>query len=150
MCVNAFHGYSHHYACQVSNHPNVIPGTGIEDFETLERVFSASNEVAPLVRYASAYRRRMFVVMHFRQWDLDKYTNLSTMLYGNYAQALSLIDGETEALMNAKKGLGIEEGELEKWEVEEKTYILDLGKEAPADVHGLAYVELLQQLAETK
>ena len=35
-CVNAFHGYSHNFACQVKNHPNIIEGMGLEDLETLE------------------------------------------------------------------------------------------------------------------
>jgi hypothetical protein len=53
-CVNAFHGYSHNFACQTQNHPNVIDGVGIEDLETMERVFSSSNQVAGVTRYASA------------------------------------------------------------------------------------------------
>ncbi|KAG6859445.1 hypothetical protein C0995_008384 [Termitomyces sp. Mi166 len=35
-CINAFHGYSHHYLCQLFHHPNVIEGVGLEDFETLK------------------------------------------------------------------------------------------------------------------
>jgi hypothetical protein len=35
-CVNAFHGYTHNWACQKENHPNVIKGLGLEDLETLE------------------------------------------------------------------------------------------------------------------
>lgn len=145
MCVNAFHGYSHNYACQTVHHPNVVDGVGIEDFETLERIFSASNEVAPLVRYASTFRRRLFIVMHFRQWDEDKYANLSGMLFSNYVQAVSIIEGEEE-LTRSKRALEIADGQLEQWEGEEKKYIEELGREAPADVHGVAYVELLQDL----
>ncbi|KAG6875748.1 hypothetical protein C0992_002541 [Termitomyces sp. T32_za158] len=33
-CVNAFHGYTHHYLCQLCNHPNVIEGVGLEDLKT--------------------------------------------------------------------------------------------------------------------
>ena len=29
LCVNAFHGYSHNFACQSIHHPNVIAGAGI-------------------------------------------------------------------------------------------------------------------------
>ncbi len=150
MCVNAFHGYSHNYACQSVHHPNVIQGVGIEDFETLERIFSASNELASVTRYASAYRRRFFIVQHFQQWDEDKYSNLAVMLLNNYEQALSIIDSETDAMQEAMKGLGIEDGQLEQWEVEEAAYMQALGQEAPADVHGLAYVELLQDLRSVK
>ncbi|GBE83749.1 hypothetical protein SCP_0508050 [Sparassis crispa] len=47
-CVNAFHGYSHNYRCQTTNHPNAIIGMSLEDLETLERVFSRSNELTPI------------------------------------------------------------------------------------------------------
>jgi hypothetical protein len=57
MCINTFHGYSHNFTCQTKNHPNIIEGIGIEDLETLERVFSSSNQLAPIIRYATAFRR---------------------------------------------------------------------------------------------
>ncbi|KAI0367348.1 hypothetical protein BV20DRAFT_1037720 [Pilatotrama ljubarskyi] len=60
FCVNAFHGYSHAYNCQVRYHPNIIKGAGLEDLETLEQVFGDSNELAPITRYCSPYRRHMF------------------------------------------------------------------------------------------
>jgi hypothetical protein len=34
--VNTYHGYTHNYACQCKNHPNVVEGVGLEDFETME------------------------------------------------------------------------------------------------------------------
>ena len=52
--VNTFHGYSHNWACQIVNHPNIITGLGIEDLETLECVFSASNAVAAVTHYSTA------------------------------------------------------------------------------------------------
>ncbi|EKM60695.1 uncharacterized protein PHACADRAFT_83946 [Phanerochaete carnosa HHB-10118-sp] len=36
MCVNVFHSYSHSHVCQLHFHPNVIEGTGVKDFETME------------------------------------------------------------------------------------------------------------------
>ena len=44
--VNAYHGYTHNYACQCKTHLIVVEGVGLEDFETMEHVFSSSNEVA--------------------------------------------------------------------------------------------------------
>lgn len=35
--------------------------------ETLEHVFSASNELASVTRYASPYRRRLLIEVHFKQ-----------------------------------------------------------------------------------
>lgn len=57
FCVNAFHGYSHNYQCQLKNHPSIIEGVGLEDFETMEQIFSASNQLASITRYASPYHR---------------------------------------------------------------------------------------------
>ncbi len=61
LCVNAFHSYTHCYVCQLQYHPNIIEGAGLEDLKTLERVFSASNQLASITRYASAYLRRLFI-----------------------------------------------------------------------------------------
>jgi hypothetical protein len=55
-CVNTFNGYSHNYKCQCKNYPNNITGVGLEDLETLERIFSSSNALVVVTRYASAYR----------------------------------------------------------------------------------------------
>ena len=82
--MNAFHGYSHSYDCQVQHHLNVIDGIGLEEMETLERIFSASNQLAPITRYSSAYCRISFIHTFFRQWDSEKYTNISLFLHNNY------------------------------------------------------------------
>ncbi|KAK7435754.1 hypothetical protein VKT23_019451 [Stygiomarasmius scandens] len=54
-CVNAFHGYSHNFLCQLLYHPINITGMGLEDLETLEQIFSASNTLASITRYATAF-----------------------------------------------------------------------------------------------
>ncbi len=146
MCVNAFHGYSHNFACQSIHHPNVITGIGLEDLETLERVFSSSNQLASVIRYASAYNRRLFIDVFFQQWDNDKYANLATMIYNNYVQALTIIERDTPAMAEAMQVLGIQEGDLEKWEAEEAGYLRTVGHETEGDVRNIAYVELLQEL----
>ncbi len=101
MCVNAFHGYSHNYACQAVFHPSRMVGMGLEDFETMERIFSTSNQLAGITRHMSAYRRRVYIDMFFKQWDEDKYLNLGLMLYNNYVQALGIVDSEGKALADA-------------------------------------------------
>lgn len=83
-CVNAFHGYTHNWACQKINHPNVIKGLGLEDLETLERIFSASNTVASLTRYGTAYNRCVYIDLFLQQWDEEKYLNLGSFIYNNY------------------------------------------------------------------
>jgi len=148
--VNAFHGYTHNWACQKENHPNVIRGLGLEDLETLERVFSASNAVAAVTRCATAYRRHVFIDMFFRQWDEEKYQNLATMLWNNYRQALDIVEHESVALADALRSLKITEADLERWEAEEVVYFKTLGQESEWDVHAIAYVELLQELRLTQ
>ncbi|KAG1802115.1 uncharacterized protein HD556DRAFT_1429739 [Suillus plorans] len=150
MCVDAFHGYAHNYLCQTKNHPNGIVGAGIEDFGTIERFFSASNAIAPVIRYASSYRRHVFLDLFFKQWDEDKYLNLGTMIYNNYKQALDILSTESIALDEAKRSLDIQEGDLKTWRQEEIEYFAHLGKETEWDVHAMTYVELLLKLRDAE
>jgi len=147
-CVNAFHGFAHNYACQCQNHPHGIVGMGIEDLETLERIFSFSNQLAIVTRYASAYRRQVFIDLFFKQWDEEKYQNLGLMLYNNYRQALDIISEQSQALAEAMASLGVNEKVLKQWHDEEVEYFRTLGKEPEWDVHAMAYVELLQELRD--
>jgi len=144
--LNAFHGYTHNYKCQLQNHPNRIPGVGLEDLETLERVFSRSNELASITRYASAFRRRVFIDEFFKQWDDEKYYNLGTMLLQNYKQAIDIITIEGTALEEALRSLGIHEGDMERWQEEEAEYFETIGEEPEWDIHAVAYAEDLQRL----
>ncbi|KAG1888306.1 hypothetical protein F4604DRAFT_1877422 [Suillus subluteus] len=134
MCVDAFHGYTHNYTCQDTNHPNVIEGISLEDLATMERIFSHSNQLAPVICYASAYNRRVFIDMLFHQWDEDKYLNLSNMLYGNYKQALRIIN---------------EDG-FTAWRAEQSEYLRTCGQEPEYDIHAVAYVEMLQKLRDAR
>ena len=149
-CVNAFHGYSHNFACQTQNHPNVINGVGIEDLETMERVFSSSNQVAGITRYASAYHHCVFIDMFFQQWDDDKYRNLASMLFNNYRQALSIIRDEGAAINETMEELGISSTDLETWHREQASFFETIGEESPWDIHAMTYVELLQDLSSTE
>lgn len=146
--VNAFHGYTHSYDCQNRNHPNVTPGAGLEDFETMERIFSSSNVLASIIRYASSYRRRLFIVTYFGQWDQDKYANTGDFLYNNYIQALKTLQNDQAALRTSLGVLGVTESQLEEWEKEERVFFSTVGKERPWDIHAVAYVEALQRLRE--
>jgi hypothetical protein len=145
MIVNAFHGYGHNYSCQTRNHPNQVAGVGLEDLETLERIFSRSNELASITRYSTAYRQRELINEFFKQWDEDKYLNLTTMLLDNYKQALEIITNDTPALEEAKVSLDIRDDDLEQWEKEEAEYFRTLGQEDQADVHVIAYAKLLHE-----
>lgn len=149
-CVNAFHGYSHNFSCQTQNHPNVIDGMGIEDLETMEHIFSSSNQVAGVTRYASAYHRRVFIDMFFQQWDDEKYWNLASMLSNNYWQAISIIRDEGAAVEETMSALDITSTDLETWHYEQPSFFETVGEESRWDVHAMAYVELLQELSSTE
>ena len=149
-CVNSFHGYSHNFSCQTKNHPNVIDGVGIEDLETMERIYSSSNQVASVTRYASAYHRRIFIDMFFQQWDEDKYRNLASMILNNYRQALSIIKDEGAAVEETMYELGITSTNLEMWHREQVSFFETVGEESPWDIHAIAYVELLQELSSVE
>ncbi|KAI0683812.1 hypothetical protein C8T65DRAFT_594666, partial [Cerioporus squamosus] len=144
-CVNAFHGYSHSHQCQTVNHPSVIAGAGLEDFETMERAFSASNELAPIIRYASKYHRRLHIDRHYVQADEDKYANLGTMLRNNYRQALEILDNDVPLLEEWLKQNDCREEDLEKWHKEEVDYFAAIGQVTEVDPVALEYVARLQE-----
>ncbi|KAG6884524.1 hypothetical protein C0993_010380 [Termitomyces sp. T159_Od127] len=146
ICVNAFHGYSHNFLCQVQYHPNVIEGMGLEDLETLEWVFSSLNQLASVTRYMSQHRRRVFIDLFFRQWDDAKYVNPANMLYNNYTQALHIINVDGPEIEHAKMQFNVCEGDLEKWKIEEKAYLMTLGKEPEGHGLKIAYIERLREL----
>lgn len=146
-CTNAFHGYAHNYQCQVQHHPNAIKGAGIEDMETMERIFSASNELARLVRYSSAYPRRVWIVMHYQQWDADKYLNLGKMLSENYKQALKIIGDESDPLRAALDDRDISPEDIDRYLKEEQEYLKKLNEgRQRIDFRVVTYVEYLEKL----
>lgn len=75
--VNAFHGWAHNRLCQLQYHPLYRQGLGLEDLETLERIFSSSNAVARTVRHATQFHWMQAMDLHYRQWDEEKYQELS-------------------------------------------------------------------------
>ncbi len=148
ICVNAFHGYTHCYTCQLTNHPNVIPGAGLEDFETLERIFSASNQLASVTRYATPFRRHQLIDDYFRQWDAEKYANTGTFLLNNYTQALDIIRTGSIELAEAFQVHDLTNAILDEWEQKEKVFFAQLGKECEWDTYAVVYVQALQELSQ--
>lgn len=78
VIVNAFHGWAHNRLCQLKYHPLYRTGMGLEDLETLERFFSSSNTIARTNRHATVFHWHQATDLHFRQWDEQKYQELST------------------------------------------------------------------------
>ena len=148
--VNAFHCYAHAYSCQYKNHPPVVEGTGLEDFETCERFFSNSNGLASVVRHASAYRRGMLVSSWLTQWDEDKYANLGTFILNNYKQALRALRDDVPALDEAKLSMNVTDADMDSWELEQADFFVNLGKEPEGHILHAGYVELLLELQAAK
>ncbi|CDO69485.1 hypothetical protein BN946_scf184662.g5 [Trametes cinnabarina] len=146
FCVNAFHGYSHSYDCQVVNHPNMIVGMGIEDVEALERVFLASNQLVPVIRYATPYLQHMLIDLHFQQWDHEKYSNLGLMLYNNLVQALNIVNMQAPPLEQTLVALQLTHEDLQRFEEEERKFFVKLHDESDRNLHAITYVEALQEL----
>ena len=122
----------------------------MEDFETMERIFSASNALASVTRYASPYRRRLFIDTFFRQWDDDKYENLGTFLLNNYRQASATLDQDVPALEDAMRKFKITDVDLDQWEKEEAEFFTQLGKEPETNTLRVEYVEALQALQSAR
>ncbi|KAI0674307.1 hypothetical protein C8Q78DRAFT_1014194 [Trametes maxima] len=145
-CVDAFHGYSHNHRCQTQHHPSVIEGAGIEDLGGMERIFSASNQLASVTRYASRYHRRVIIDIFFKQWDDDKYVNLATMLLNNYKQALKIIEDYSVEVDATLIRLDSSRDDLVQWQEEEAAYFASVGHERPGDIAAVEYVTLLREL----
>ena len=78
--IPSFHGWAHNRFCQINYHPLYIQGTGIEDYEICEKMFSFTNGAASVTRHATGYHRRQTLEVVFGQWDLYKFTNLCRYL----------------------------------------------------------------------
>ncbi|KIY64702.1 hypothetical protein CYLTODRAFT_456946 [Cylindrobasidium torrendii FP15055 ss-10] len=150
-CVNAMHGSLHEIICRLVNHPGIIEGLGLEDLEHLERIFSASNALAAGTRFMTAYRRRVFIDLYFRQWDDEKYSNLGNFLLGNYRQALKIIDDDEQVVLKALNDEGLCEDDLPQLFKDEIVYVQSMNVREPnEDAVAAEYVGLLQEYADAR
>ena len=81
LAVNAFHGHVHNRKCQLQNHPLYLRGFGLKDLETCKQIFSGSNPTAPLICHVSHFHYVQYLDLHFNQWDMDRYLELSKCVY---------------------------------------------------------------------
>ncbi|KAG2103699.1 uncharacterized protein F5147DRAFT_746665 [Suillus discolor] len=146
FCVNSFHGYAHNQLCQVQHHPLYLPGFGLEDLETMERVFLSSNSVSRVIRYASRYHWAQFIDLHFQQWDEDKYGELSKFLLNNYMQAIGIIKKYRNEVSSLASSLNIRKDDFKRWIEEEKHFLMDLKDELVEHVLACSYVQALMDL----
>ncbi|KAI0085002.1 hypothetical protein BDY19DRAFT_987285 [Irpex rosettiformis] len=109
----------HSYQCQLQYHPNITKGISLEDLETMECIFSSSNQLASVIRYASSYRCCLFIELYFKQ---------------NYTQALEIIKDGSVSLEETKRA----------WNVTD--FFAHLGDKQEGDLQAMTYIELLQRL----
>ncbi|KAJ2985687.1 hypothetical protein NUW54_g10068 [Trametes sanguinea] len=81
--------------------------------------------------------------LHFKQWDGDKYAELSNFPLNNYKQCLQIIAENTVEVAQLKAELGIEVTAFYDWLKQEKAFLSGLCE--PQDEHVLecAYVQAL-------
>ncbi|KAG1869619.1 hypothetical protein F4604DRAFT_1545817, partial [Suillus subluteus] len=145
ICVNAFHGYAHSRLCQLHYHPLYRTGFGLSDLEVMERVFSMSNALAHVIRYATHYHWRQAIDLHFQQWDEDRYQDLSKFLYSKYKQALAIIHDFSNEVKLMCDRLSIAESDIQSWLDAEQRFLMNL-KDKPVERQlKAAYVRTLQQ-----
>lgn len=71
--VPSFHGHAHNRLCQLKFHPQYIVTLGLEDFETCERWFSKSNNLASTTRLATRFHRHQAIEQYMMFADDEKY-----------------------------------------------------------------------------
>lgn len=164
VVVNAFHGWAHNRLCQLLHHLLYRRGVGIEDLEGMERLFSASNAVARSIRLASQYHWMQALDVRFRQWDQEKYYNLSmfllllflsvsytilgTFLFNNYKQALHIIKANRPEVDKMITRLNITEDDIVDWLGKERAWLEELRTEPDERVLETSYVRALITLRE--
>lgn len=79
--VGSFHGHAHNRPCQLGFHPRYIEGSGREDFETCERIFSVTNLIAALIRHATPFHRHEDMDRAFTASDAEKYAAIGACLF---------------------------------------------------------------------
>ncbi|KAG2127666.1 hypothetical protein DEU56DRAFT_758550 [Suillus clintonianus] len=146
LAVNTFHGHVHNHKCQLQHHPLYLHGFGLEDLETCERVFAASNAAAPLICHASHFHYVQFLELHFDQWDINKYLELSRFILNNYKQVLTVISDYTKELKAYRATFPGEGLDFESCIAEEFTYLEAVAVEPAQDATAVEYVEVLEKL----
>ncbi|KAG2029849.1 hypothetical protein BDR03DRAFT_1041183, partial [Suillus americanus] len=146
LSVNAFHGHAHNRKCQLQYHPMYLRGFGLEDLETCECIFASSNAAASLIRHASHFHYSQFLDLHFDQWDMDKYLELSHFIFNNYKQAVTLIDDFTKELDAYRLSFPDQAMDFETWVTKELAYLESVASEPARDALAVDYVEALEKL----
>ncbi|KZO99457.1 hypothetical protein CALVIDRAFT_477266, partial [Calocera viscosa TUFC12733] len=144
--VGAFHGYAHNRKCQLAFHPRFLTTTGLEDFETNERLFSKQNLTAHLFRHASQYHRQMTLDFFWTRWDEDRRAGLADWLYDKYRQALDIVRTTAPEVERIQSDHAISDEDFLQFLDEEQKYLHRLQHEPEAEVLAYKYLETLKSL----
>ncbi|EJD44157.1 hypothetical protein AURDEDRAFT_104214 [Auricularia subglabra TFB-10046 SS5] len=94
--VGSFHGHAHDRFCQLRFHPRYIQGSGREDFEGCERLFSVTNLIAQLICHATRFHRHELIEASLAAWDAEKYALLGKLLLDKFLEAKAKIAEHAE------------------------------------------------------
>ncbi|KAG1736433.1 uncharacterized protein EDB91DRAFT_1238058 [Suillus paluster] len=139
LSVNAFHGHAHNRKCQLQYHPMYLRGFRLEDLKTCEHIFASSNTTACLIRHASHFHYGQFLDLHFDQWDMDRYFELSRFIFNNYKQAVTLITDFTKELDAYRLSFPDQAMDFETWVAEELAYLESVALEPARDTLAVDY-----------
>jgi Kyakuja-Dileera-Zisupton transposase len=168
VVVPAFHGYTHKHLCQLSFHPLFVPGFGIEDLETAERIFASFNGLANITCYASQFHRIQAIDLFSMQHDDDKYQELcmcfksllihlqytkypsATFLLGNYKQISKMIEELPGVIVTFRSGKACKDTDYHQHLESEWQYLLSCREESSKENLACEYIEwlLLHQKAK--
>ncbi|KAF8592485.1 hypothetical protein K439DRAFT_1610280 [Ramaria rubella] len=124
-----------------------IQGSGLEDFEMCEPVFSHSNALASSTRHATAFHHRQLIHRWFEAWNQENYAECSKFILDNYTQVLANIASLPHSLADSMKVLNIpSEQTFGMWNQAEHDYLASLKHEPPIDVLHIEYLETLVKL----
>ncbi|KAG1805993.1 uncharacterized protein BJ212DRAFT_1283028 [Suillus subaureus] len=147
LLVNAFHGHAHNCKCQLQYHPMYLRGFGLKDLETCECIFASLNATACLIHHASYFHYSQFHDLHFNQWDMDKYFELSCFIFNNYKQVIALISDFTKELDTYCLSFLEQDMDFKTWVAKELAYLDSIASEPAHDTLTVDYVEALEKLS---
>ncbi|KAG8956492.1 hypothetical protein FRC03_010785 [Tulasnella sp. 419] len=151
FAVPAFHGWGHNRLCQLQHHIRMVDGFGLEDLETCERVFSASNAIARPLRHCSSYTRHLFVTQYFGHWNREMRNRLGHTLFLKAKAAVRTLASENTILDQFKNLSRITDNLIfEDWLQQEENYLKGLKQEPEHDINTIEYVELLRDFYSAK
>ncbi|EEB91292.1 hypothetical protein MPER_10373, partial [Moniliophthora perniciosa FA553] len=131
-------------------HPQYLRGVGLEDFETCERLFSQSNNLASTTRFATAFHQRQIIQEHFDFNDEDRHTASGTFIYHNYRQATERLSTDRALLEECYEQMNLSPADCEGFLNAEREHFTKDFSDPPEVTRVLDYAELLQKFWAAK